>query len=167
MMGRALRKKPDEAIILDHVNIIMNSDGTVNHGFPDDDHEWSLEGRKGMHEGAPSFDVKLCPAPCLASYRASLPKCPVCSNEKSVRPRKVEEIEGQLAEIQKQNSEKRAKARQVQAARDLPSIAAVALDRSYSAGWVAQRMKALGLKAVSFSEIHHAMHDARNKVLTV
>lgn len=158
MMGRALRKKPDEAIILDHVNIIMNSDRTVNHGFPDDEHEWSLEGRKGQQEGVASYEVKLCPAPCLATYRASLPKCPICSSERSVKPRKVEEIEGELAEIQKSNQ----KRQEMRSARDLSSVARLAVERGYAPGWIAQRMKAIGQRPPSFSEIHHAMAAARS-----
>lgn len=163
MMGRALRKKPDEAIILDHVNIIMNSDGSVNHGFPDDEHEWSLEGRRGKsQEGVPAFDVKLCES-CFASYRAALPACPYCSSERIVKPRKVEEIEGELAEIQKSNQ----KRQETRSARDLDSVVRVAIERGYSPGWVSHRLRNIGQRPPSFSEIDHAMHDARNKVLTV
>lgn len=155
MMGRALRKKPDDAIILDHVNIIMNSDGSVNHGFPDDDHEWSLEGRK-RQEGVLSFDVKLCEG-CFASYRAALSACPYCSSERTIKPRKVEEIEGELAEIQRQATARK----QMRSARDFDSVVRIAVDRNYAPGWIAQRLKAIGLRAPSFSEIHHAMADVR------
>ncbi len=155
MMGRALRKKPDDAIILDHVNIIMNSDGSVNHGFPDDEHEWSLEGRK-RQEGVPSFDVKLCES-CFASYRAALSACPYCSSERTIKPRMVEEIEGQLAEIQKQAKQRS----DMRSARDLQSVVRLAVDRGYNPGWIAKRMKAIGQRPPSFSEIHHAMQSAR------
>ena len=155
MMGRALRKKPDDAVILDHVNIIMNSDGSVNHGFPDDDHEWSLEGRK-RQDGVPSFDVKLCES-CFASYRAALSACPYCSSERTIKPRKVEEIEGQLAEIQKQAKQRV----EMRSARDLDSVVRLAVERGYNPGWIARRMKAIGQRPPSFSEIHHAMQSAR------
>ena len=174
MMGRALRKKPDEAIILDHVNIIMNADGTVNHGFPDDEHEWSLEGRKGMQEGVPSFDVKLCES-CFASYRAALTACPYCSSERTVKPRKVEEIEGELAEIQRAKAEndlKKLKRIEVGRAKDLDALADIALSRKYKAGWLIKQAAAKHIHArLPWKDACAAMMAAqsrvRNKVLTV
>lgn len=156
MMGRALRKKPDDAIILDHVNIIMHSDGTVNHGFPDDDHKWSLEGRRGKaQDGVPSFDVKLCES-CFGSYRAALFACPYCSSERIVKPRKVEEIEGELAEIQRQ-AKQRTETRQ---ARDIDMVAKLAVERGYKPQWVIQRMKAIG-KPVTYSKAMEAYTSAK------
>lgn len=161
MMGRALRKKPDDAIILDHVNIIMNADGSVNHGFPDDEHEWSLEGRK-RQEGVPSFDVKLCES-CFASYRAALSACPYCSSERTIKPRMVEEIEGQLAEIQKTAKQRS----EMRSARDLQSVVRLAIERGYANGWISQRMKAIGQRPPSFSEIHLAVSEARKSIKCV
>jgi len=165
MMMRCMTRQDGYATILDHVNMILNRDGTVNHGFPDDDREWSLEGPpRRRQEGVSDFNVWTCET-CFASVRATKPVCPYCEATHDIKPREVLTEAGELKEIKRQEAVK--KKRQVQAARDLPSIAILALERGYKAGWVAQRMKALGLKAVSFSEIHHAMHDARNKVLTV
>ena len=168
MMMRCMTPWDGVSVILDHVNMILNRDGTVNHGFPDDERDWSLDGPPTRRlEGVADVNCWTCET-CFASVRASKPVCPYCEKEHVVKPREITVEAGELLEIKRQQAVvKAAKKREVQAARDLPSIAAVALDRSYSAGWVAQRMKALGLKSVSFSEIHHAMHDARNKVLTV
>lgn len=160
MMGRALRKKPTEAIILDHVNMIMNRDGTVNHGFPDDEHVWSLDGRRGnMQEGVAAFDVKQCES-CFATYRAALPVCPYCSSERVVKERKIEQIEGELAEIQRQAAART----ETRSARDLESISRIAVERGYKVGWVAKRLETIGARRASFSEIHHAMHEARRNV---
>lgn len=157
MMGRALRPKPEPAIILDHVNIIMNADGTVNHGFPDDEHEWSLAGREGKRqEGVPDFRIKNC-ASCFGVYPASKPRCPSCASEGVVKERKVEEIEGELIEIQRKADARH----QMRSSRDLDSVARVAVERGYKPAWIAQRMKVIG-KPVSFSKAMEAYADARS-----
>jgi len=165
MMMRCMTPWDGVSIILDHVNMILNRDGTVNHGFPDDDREWSLDGpptRK--QDGVTAFNVWTCEV-CFASVRETKPVCPYCTTEHTVKAREITVEAGELLEIKRAQAVlKKEKQRQVQAARDLPSIASLALERNYSAGWVAQRMKALGLRAASFSEIHHAMHDARKRV---
>lgn len=160
MMGRALRPKPNPAVILDHVNIIMNADGTVNHGFPDDDHEWSLAGRVGKTaDAAPDFNIKNCSS-CFGAYRASLPRCPNCSSESVVKPRKIEEIEGDLEEIRRAEQ----KRRETRSARDLESIARLAVERGHKPGWVGQRLKHIGARPASFGEIHAAMHAAKREL---
>lgn len=157
MMGRALRPKPEPAIILDHVNIIMNADGTVNHGFPDDDHEWSLAGREGKRqEGVPDFRIKNC-ATCFGVYPASKPRCPSCASDAVVKERKVEEIEGELEEIRRKADARR----HMRSSRDLDSVARVAVERGYKPAWIAQRMKVIG-KPVSFSKAMEAYADARS-----
>ena len=159
MMMRPMRPQDDYAILLDHAGIF------AAHGLPDDEREWTLDRRENKQAGVTAVNVTTCPS-CFGAYRSVLPSCPECGTGKPLKPRTVEEIEGELKQIERERIriEKRSKQRQVQAARDLPSIASVALERNYSAGWVAQRMKALGLKSASFSEIHHAMHDARKRV---
>ncbi len=165
MMMRCMTAQEGYAVILDHVNMILNRDGTVNHGFPDDDRDWSLDGPPTRRqEGVTAFNVWTCET-CFASVRETKPVCPYCTTEHTVKAREITVEAGELLEIKRQQTViKQEKKRQVQAARDLPSIASIALERNYSAGWVAQRMKALGLKSASFSEIHHAMHDARKRV---
>lgn len=159
MMGRALRPKPEPAIILDHVGIIMNADGTVNHGFPDDEREWSLAGREARaHDGVPSFEISNC-ANCFGAYKASLPRCPHCSSDRVVKPRLIEEREGELEEIRRAEQ----KRQETRKARDLDSIARLAVERGHKPGWVAQRLKHIGARPVSFSEIHAAMMQAKRE----
>lgn len=165
MMMRCMTPWVGTSIILDHVNMILSRDGTVNHGFPDDDRDWSLDGSGGARqEGVADFNVWTCET-CFASVRSTKAVCPYCEKEHTIKPREIPVEAGELLEIKRQQAiQKQARKRQVQSARDLPSIASIALERNYSAGWVAQRMKALGLKGASFSEIHHAMHEARRNV---
>lgn len=89
--GRTLRAKPYPAIILDLVGNISR------HGLPDDDREWSLEGRK--KRGSPG--VRICQE-CFASFHGS-GACPECGWTQSgggkgpVKP--LEEIDGELEEV--------------------------------------------------------------------
>lgn len=158
MMGRALRKKPEPAIILDHVNIVMNSDGTVNHGFPDDEREWSLSGKDRMIAPVDPFAIKNC-SNCLAAYRAHLSRCPDCSSEHVVRERKIEQVEGELVELQRV-AQARKETRQ---ARDLDSVARLAVERGYAPGWIAKRLETIGARRVSFSEIAAAIQRAKKE----
>lgn len=158
MMGRALRPKTEPAIILDHVNIIMNADGTVNHGFPDDEREWSLAGRDSRsQDGVTPLNIKQCES-CFGAYRAALPACPYCSSERVVKERVVEQIEGELEEIRRQEQAKR----QTRQARDVDSIASLAVERGYKPAWILQRMKSIG-QPVSFSAAMAAYVDAKQR----
>lgn len=160
MMMRCMTAQEGLAIILDHVGIIMNADGTVNHGFPDDEREWSLAGRDARaQDGAPSFAISNC-ANCFGAYKASLLRCPHCSSDRVVKPRLIEEREGELEEIRRAEQ----KRQETRKARDLESVVRVAVERGYKPGWVAQRLKHIGARPVSFSEIHAAMMQARQEV---
>ncbi|MDR3445742.1 DEAD/DEAH box helicase [Dyella sp.] len=96
MVGRALRKKPYPAIILDHAG------NSSRHGFPDDDREWSLDGddgtKKGENEGPPP------PVTCGNCFRQvrrpAPPNCPHCKKPLSqiIVPKPIEVGEGVLVE---------------------------------------------------------------------
>jgi superfamily II DNA or RNA helicase len=97
-IGRALRVFPGktEAIILDHVGVV------AMHGLPDEDREWSLEGvkkkaRKTEKDDTP--DVKISTCSSCFSVHAPAPICPTCGHIYPVRERKLEEKDGELAEI--------------------------------------------------------------------
>ncbi len=72
MCGRGFRPAPEKLlVILDHGGNAMRL------GFPDDDREWSLLGRKKRAKPAiPSFTK--CPPPCGAILRSTTRSCPVC-----------------------------------------------------------------------------------------
>jgi len=92
MVGRALRRKPYPAIILDHAG------NSMRHGFPDDPHEWSLEGNEkgegGASEGPPP------PITCEGCFRQirrpAPPQCPYCKREFHKPTKPIEEGEGEL-----------------------------------------------------------------------
>jgi superfamily II DNA or RNA helicase len=93
-VGRALRKKPDAAIILDHAGNIEA------HGLPDDERTWTLEGRKKGDQKA-EVSVAVCKS-CFATYRAVLRACPECGAVRPVPdavPKALTVGDGELVEV--------------------------------------------------------------------
>lgn len=94
-VGRALRTAPgkDRAIILDHAG------NCGRHGLPDQDREWSLEGRK-KSKGTPNDvqPVRQCER-CFCAYPANRGACPECGWVPAPAPRQVEQVDGELTEV--------------------------------------------------------------------
>lgn len=93
MVGRALRRKPYPAIILDHAG------NSAVHGYPDDEREWSLDGdekSKGKREGP------LPPITCGGCFRQvrrpAPPCCPSCGKPLIImaEPKPIEVADGDL-----------------------------------------------------------------------
>lgn len=86
--GRSLRRKPYPAIILDCAA------NCTSLGMPDEEHQWTLEGKK-KYEITP---VKQCKK-CYHVYRPA-PKCPECGYVAPVKERKLKKpTEGELVEM--------------------------------------------------------------------
>jgi len=152
MMMRPMRPQENHAVLLDHAGIF------AAHGLPDDEREWTLERRVGKQTGVSGISVSTCPS-CFGAYRSALPSCPECGTGRPLKPRTVEEIAGELREVDRER--KRVSGSQMRSARDLSSVVQLAVDRGYQPGWVAQRMRAIGQRPPSYSEIHHAMSEIR------
>jgi DNA repair protein RadD len=93
-VGRAVRlcAGKDRAIILDHVG------NRERHGLPDDDREWSLNGRcRPKMATAPETSWE-CPQ-CYQRNSIRTMKCDGCQFVKEARPREIEERDGELFEI--------------------------------------------------------------------
>jgi len=91
--GRVLRRKNTPALIFDHA-------GNANeHGLPDAPREWSLQGREKRAAGDKerTLPVRQCPT-CYMVHRPA-PTCPACGFEYPVQSRMVDEVEGELTEI--------------------------------------------------------------------
>ena len=95
-VGRALRPYPgkDQAIILDHAG------NSQRHGLPDDDRAWSLQGRdkKSKRKDLDEVAIKNCPM-CFSVVRSIDERCRHCGHLFPINARAVEEVEGELSEI--------------------------------------------------------------------
>ena len=96
-VGRALRicGGKSHAVLLDHVG------NSARHGLPDDEREWSLDGRDKKAKADRDPDdvaIKQCKA-CFAISRATATVCRECGKPFVVVARKVEEKEGELEEV--------------------------------------------------------------------
>ncbi len=95
MVGRGLRPQADGSysIILDHANC------RKNHGFPDDEREWSLEDRKKISLDAleRTLPIRTC-SKCGLTHRPA-PKCPFCGFIYPINYREIDELDGELFEI--------------------------------------------------------------------
>lgn len=174
-MGRALRPKELAAPILDHAGIIVNRDGTLNHGFPDDEREWSLDGKsKAAGGGEKAIPVCVC-MNCLASFRPR-PACPYCGHVRDVEGREIEIREGELHELdiekvrladierrRKEEFEKKELRRREQAARTPDKLVEFARDQGYKLpGWVIAKLKGRGdwKGDATLREVYKAMKNA-------
>lgn len=94
-IGRALRPKSEPAIILDHAGNLLRH----GLGLPDDPRAWSLKGidrRTAASREGPA--VTQCSA-CFGVHRAGLMACPYCGTGRVAQAREVEEVDGELREI--------------------------------------------------------------------
>lgn len=94
--GRALRPLPGKeyAVILDHAG------NTMEHGLPDEVREWTLDGKeKGAKKG--KRPVKQCPS-CFGVFLIGPLSCPYCEAILPLKPRVVEEVDGTLVEVDKE-----------------------------------------------------------------
>ena len=95
MVFRALRRKPNPAVILDHAGCAMR------HGLPDEEREWSLEGKKGKKRTSADDESDVRVQQCMACYhvfRPGVSECPSCGE--SVELKKSREIRVEEGELQ-------------------------------------------------------------------
>lgn len=111
--GRALRPSADgaPAHILDFAGNIMNANGDINLGFPDDDRQWSLEGKSKRKAEESEF----IPAPpvrcteCYTTHRRPAPDhCTVCGHSLVSAPVIPKPKKGELAAIKAEEARQRA-----------------------------------------------------------
>jgi len=133
-IGRALRTfdGKDRAIILDHAGNLMRF------GLPDQDREWSLEGaeRRGKKKpSATSVPIRQCPK-CFAVFPPA-PVCPECGHVLPVQARQVEQVDGDLTELTPEMMAiiKDVKRKEIQRARTMEDLEAIAKKNGYSHGW--------------------------------
>ena len=92
--GRSLRPSPGKshAIILDHAG------NCRIHGLPDDERQWSLEGRSKHERKKPPESLRVCPK-CFGAQRRGSASCSYCQHIFEIESRQIDEVEGELSEI--------------------------------------------------------------------
>lgn len=132
--GRALRYKDYPAILCDHVN------NWQEHGLPCSQREWSLADREqSKKSGDRAPPTRQCDE-CFFIFPPA-PKCPDCGHENEIKSRKVDEVAGELSEIDKDAAKKTA--RQEQGRADtLDGLIALGRSRGYAqpTAWAAKVM---------------------------
>jgi len=124
-LGRGLRKKPEPAILLDLVGNL----GRL--GLPDEEREWSLEGRK---KSAAESSLVIC-RECFCAHDPA-PRCPECGHVEpkkeavSIGGRVLAEVDGEVEEIDLAKV-KRERQREQQMAKSLDDLIALATARGY------------------------------------
>jgi len=133
-IGRALRieEGKEEAIVLDHVG------NSWRHGLPDDEREWTLQGKKRKKKDLEETVASLrhCPE-CFAIYPASKLACPLCGHKHTGASRKdPETVDGELKEIDpEEHRRRRQAARQQGRAETLEDLVALAEERGNKVSW--------------------------------
>lgn len=164
MMMRPMRPQDGQAIILDHACVMINRDGSINHGFPDDDREWTLDGTvKSSGGGEATIPTVTCDM-CFGVFRPS-PTCPYCGAERATYGREIEEFEAVMAEMDPEKirleadlerKRKEFARREEGMARTVEDLARIAKARNYKAGWVKMKAEAKGIHA-TWRDINRAM----------
>lgn len=133
--GRGFRPADgkDKLIILDQVANFSR------HGLPDDDREWSLEGKKGRKrkkDEDPDVNVQQCKH-CFHVFRPGVDACPSCGQPvEKKEPRKIEVVDGDLERVDVEAMRKEKK-KQQGAARGLAELIQLGYRRGMknATGW--------------------------------
>jgi len=155
MIFRSLRRKPQAAIILDHAGCAMQ------HGLPDDDREWTLDGaKKGKRKvGDDEADVKITQCKtCHHIFRPTLTSCPRCGLEvPAAEVREIKVVEGELEKIDVAMIRKQQKQEQA-GARDLRDLVALGKRRGMknAAAWAAHVHASRSGRKATAQDFHQA-----------
>ena len=152
-VGRALRPAPGKAaaIILDHAG------NCLRHGLPDDERVWALEGReiKRRDAGSPP-SVRVCPN-CFHAQASGRSSCSACGVTFEIESRQVDEVDGELVEVQRVLQQQHMKRAQGMA-HTREQLLAIAVQRRYKNphGWVHVILQARQRKKLARGQPVHA-----------
>lgn len=111
------------------------------HGLPDDDREWSLQGRdkRTRHKAENTVKARVCEK-CFRTYAGSGAVCPYCGHDNGKTRAEIEQDE--KAELERITAENRKQKRmEVGRARTREELERIARERGYSRGWVWKQMQ--------------------------
>lgn len=142
MVGRCLRRKSQPAILMDHVGLF------AEHGLPDDDRQWSLDGASGSKRpGEATIGLCVCQQ-CMGCFRPAM-ACPHCGHVREINGRQVDIREGMLAEVDVMamrerdiaDLERKRRTFEEWNCKTLQDWEALARSRGYSPGWAWHRFQ--------------------------
>ena len=141
-IGRILRASPGKeyAYIADH------ADNCRTFGMPDEVRDWTLSDReKGSRmDGEKTIPVRQC-TQCYFCHKPA-PICPNCRFEYPIQSREIDEIDGELSEVQVAIQKREARM-EVGKARTLDDLRRIAAERNYKPGWVYKQAQLKGIHA--------------------
>lgn len=159
MMMRCMRPQDDEAIIIDCACITIWRDGSINHGFPEDVREWSLDGTvSGKSKGEKTMPTCTCEK-CFGVFRIAA-ACPYCGHVRLTYPREVEEFEAEMhaldpdvirmaADFDRRQKDAARIAQKIEerSCKSLADWEALAKKRGHARGWAFHMMRIKGKAA--------------------
>lgn len=126
-IGRCLRPAPGktEALIFDHAGHLKSF------GLPDDEHQWSLEGHTKHSTKSRGAPVRQCPR-CYVWLNAAVAKCKWCGFAFEIQAREIDQIDGELKELNIEE-QRRIRKREQADAQSLEDLIRVGYARGYRA----------------------------------
>lgn len=114
------------AFILDHAGNI------ARHGLPDDEREWTLEGRKKGSSVSGGPGAKIC-SNCFGSNPQGTEVCRYCKNKFTLTPREIQQIEGELKEVEREAVRASAASQPAMTAETFADVVAIFIARGHRA----------------------------------
>lgn len=154
--GRGFRVKPDgsDCIMLDHASNAFNPDGSVKFGLPCAEVDWEWQGRekKTGNGGEKAVPVRVCVS-CFRAHSPS-PSCPYCGHTYEVKGRTLEEIEGELIEVSKDEAAVIAKQERMNQGRaqSFEDLLELESRKNYKKGW-AERVMLSRNKSLNINDL--------------
>lgn len=140
--------KGRRCFVLDHAGLVFR------HGLADEEREWSLDGvikKKGKKKEDQPAPVAQCPKCFFVHEPADV--CPACGHVYEAKVRKIDHVDGELAEITPEVAArlKRERQNEVGKAQTLEELEKIAAQRGYSRGWAQHLFNARARKKSGMS----------------
>lgn len=147
-LGSIAASQKPFAYILDHVaNVgsLINDEFVANHGLPDTEHEWSLDGEVKKRGKTGPREALTRVQQCLSCFAVHepAPVCPDCGHVYQVKDSTPKQVEGRLLEINADmiQAAKKEKKQEVGKSESLEDLKRIAAERGYNDGWIGVQYK--------------------------
>lgn len=141
-VGRVLRPSEGKTVayLLDHVgNVGRTVDGKFvpNHGFPDADRDWSLEGKKKKRRGQTEVQMALKQCPQCFHVFEPADTCPKCGHDVRPKSAQIEQVDGELQLLTSEEAAAISKQKRIDVgkAQSMEELLQIEKQRGYKPGW--------------------------------